>query len=133
MLNLDMDEKSEKPLISLQSCIQEQPAQDEAIGFPHAIPLNQPFINIQPQPYVPNPSTYKFLAWFSCLCCFWPLGIPAVYYSRKTKTAISERRFRDATLASESARTFATKSIITGTILTLIFILVKYLFGGKLI
>ncbi|XP_065665983.1 proline-rich transmembrane protein 1-like isoform X2 [Hydra vulgaris] len=79
----------------------------------------------QPQADQPLPSSHAFMAWFSCLCCFWPLGLIAVYYSNKVNSAISIGDREKAILASKKAKIFSTISLVIGLNLTWIIYLIN--------
>ena len=70
--------------------------------------------SVLPRVVQPLPSSYAFIAWLSCLCCFWPLGLIAVYYSNKVNSAISIGDRDKAISASKKAKVFSILSIVIG-------------------
>ncbi|XP_072247769.1 synapse differentiation-inducing gene protein 1 [Leuresthes tenuis] len=77
------------------------------------------------------PQDYLGLAFFSMLCCFWPLGIAAFYLSQKTNKASAQGDFQGANAASRQALWLSVLSIVFGiiTYICAIAALISYLSG----
>ncbi|XP_004075523.1 transmembrane protein 91 [Oryzias latipes] len=77
------------------------------------------------------PQDYLGLAFFSMLCCFWPLGIAAFYLSQKTNKASAQGDFQGANAASRQALWLSVLSIVFGVItyICAIAALISYLSG----
>ncbi|XP_026171188.1 synapse differentiation-inducing gene protein 1 [Mastacembelus armatus] len=75
------------------------------------------------------PQDYLGLAFFSMLCCFWPLGIAAFYLSQKTNKASAQGDFQGANTASRQALWLSVLSIVFGiiTYICAIAVLISYL------
>ncbi|KAF7665314.1 hypothetical protein LDENG_00147720 [Lucifuga dentata] len=77
------------------------------------------------------PQDYLGLAFFSMLCCFWPLGIAAFYLSQKTNKASAQGDLQGANTASRQALWLSVLSIVLGiiTYICAISALISYLSG----
>ncbi|XP_041734105.1 synapse differentiation-inducing gene protein 1 [Coregonus clupeaformis] len=77
------------------------------------------------------PQDYLGLAFFSMLCCFWPLGIAAFYLSQKTNKASAQGDFQGAGAASRQALWLSVLSMVFGiiTYICAISALISYLSG----
>ncbi|KAL2095737.1 hypothetical protein ACEWY4_007885 [Coilia grayii] len=77
------------------------------------------------------PQDYLGLAFFSMLCCFWPLGIAAFYLSQKTNKAAAQGDIQSANTASRQALWLSVLSIIFGiiTYICAVAALISYLSG----
>ncbi|KAJ7990132.1 hypothetical protein DPEC_G00297160 [Dallia pectoralis] len=77
------------------------------------------------------PHDHLGLAFFSMLCCFWPLGIAAFYLSQKTNKASAQGDFQGASAASRHALWLSVLSILFGiiTYICAIAALISYLSG----
>ncbi|KAL4647691.1 transmembrane protein 91-like [Arapaima gigas] len=77
------------------------------------------------------PQDYLGLAFFSMLCCFWPLGIAAFYLSQKTNKAFAQGNFKAASTASRQVLWLSVLSIIFGVItyICAVVVLIIYLSG----
>ncbi|KAG7333018.1 hypothetical protein KOW79_003153 [Hemibagrus wyckioides] len=77
------------------------------------------------------PQDHLGLAFFSMLCCFWPLGIAAFYLSQKTNKAWAQGDFQAASKASRHTLWLSIVSIIFGiiTYICAVAALISYLSG----
>uniref|UniRef100_A0A8C9SF53 Transmembrane protein 91 n=1 Tax=Scleropages formosus TaxID=113540 RepID=A0A8C9SF53_SCLFO len=77
------------------------------------------------------PQDHLGLAFFSMLCCFWPLGIAAFYLSQKTNKAFAQGNFQAASAASRQALWLSVLSIVFGVItyICAVVALISYLSG----
>ena len=74
-------------------------------------------MHMQDHSYVgQQPETYSMLAWFSCLCCCWPIGLLAVLSSTQVISAIREGDRERAEKASQRTKQIAMCSILVGTL-----------------
>ncbi|XP_057308395.1 calcium-binding protein P-like [Hydractinia symbiolongicarpus] len=69
-----------------------------------------------PQVHCVAVDNHSGLAWFSCLCCCWPIGIAAIVKSNEVNNAIAAGDFVRAQRASADARKYAIIAIIIGLI-----------------
>lgn len=61
------------------------------------------------------PEDYRTLAWFACLCCFWPVGIIAVIKSNQVHTHLARGDVNSARIASAEAKKYARIAVYIGT------------------
>ncbi|XP_012565466.1 uncharacterized protein LOC105849606 isoform X1 [Hydra vulgaris] len=101
------------PLSSSQcpSDLKPEPAVQIITANPVNVSISQ---RVLPRVVQPLPSSYAFIAWLSCLCCFWPLGLIAVYYSNKVNSAINLGDREKAISASHKTKIFSITSIVIG-------------------
>eukprot|EP00752_Nemacystus_decipiens_P010280 g9161.t1 len=101
--------------ISTASDRQEFLASDDVTGNAGVAML--PTINQQGE----MPDNHAILAWFSCLCCCWPIGIFAIISSLKVQDRWMNGDTNGAQEASETARKASTVSIVVGLMIWFIF------------
>ncbi|XP_031567662.1 proline-rich transmembrane protein 1-like [Actinia tenebrosa] len=65
------------------------------------------------------------LAWFACLCCFWPLGIVALINANNARDAINRDDIGNANYYSMMARKYANWSIGVGIIMIVVIIIIS--------
>ncbi|XP_015761669.1 PREDICTED: proline-rich transmembrane protein 1-like isoform X1 [Acropora digitifera] len=71
------------------------------------------------------PEDHSILAWFACLCCFWPVGIIAVLKSTQVQSHLARGDVNSARIASADAKKYARIAVCIGTSLfVLSFVLV---------
>jgi hypothetical protein len=60
------------------------------------------------------------LAIFACLCCFWPLGLFAIFRANESQNANARGDIQGATKSGRDARTFSLISIALGIIIIIV-------------
>jgi len=70
-------------------------------------------VQVVQQPMSHPPPTNSVLAWISCLCFCWPLGIVAILKANEADKRIGRGDFEGAKMAGESAKKWAIAAIIT--------------------
>ncbi|KAH3836028.1 trafficking regulator of GLUT4 1-like [Dreissena polymorpha] len=76
----------------------------------------------QPQPTAvivatgSRPPDYLVPSFFACLCCFWPTGAFALYFSNESKKAFEDGDMTNANRYSVLARNLMISSIVIGLI-----------------
>lgn len=61
------------------------------------------------------PDDHKILAWFACLCCFWPVGIIAVLKSTQVHSHLARGDVNSARIASADVKKYARIAVCIGT------------------
>ncbi|KAL4229743.1 hypothetical protein ACF0H5_010132 [Mactra antiquata] len=114
-----------------------QPAGQPPIGYTQQPPVvgagpqgygQPPQTVIMTQPVtttaiVSRPTNYFGLSLFSCLFCFWPTGLLALYYSSQTNNLTASGDLVGAEKASKTARTLSLVGIAIGCLGTLIIVI----------
>ena len=72
-----------------------------------------------------RPNDCLAYAIFTCLCCFWPLGIVALIRSIQCRSAISHGNMVEAQRMSKQTKGFAHAALICGIIFTIIYIILR--------
>eukprot|EP00752_Nemacystus_decipiens_P010449 g9308.t1 len=67
----------------------------------------------QQAPQLP-PYNHMHLAWFSCLCCCWPLGLFAIYKACAVHDHFADGNFERANEAAKTARNASIVAILLG-------------------
>ncbi|XP_067037525.1 proline-rich transmembrane protein 1-like isoform X1 [Acropora muricata] len=60
------------------------------------------------------PEDHCMLAWFACLCCFWPVGIMAVIKSNQVQSHLYRGDVNSARIASAEAKKYALIAVCIG-------------------
>ncbi|XP_015761664.1 PREDICTED: proline-rich transmembrane protein 1-like isoform X2 [Acropora digitifera] len=60
------------------------------------------------------PEDHCMLAWFACLCCFWPVGIIAVIKSARVQSHLDRGDVNSARIASAEAKKYALIAVCIG-------------------
>ncbi|XP_029202049.1 proline-rich transmembrane protein 1-like [Acropora millepora] len=63
------------------------------------------------------PEDHCMLAWFACLCCFWPVGIIAVIKSTRVQSHLARGDVDSARIASAEAKKYALIAVCIGAAL----------------
>ena len=109
---------------------------DQPQGYPppqYQYP-QQPVVVVQQAPS-PPPPTNAAIAWISCLCFFWPVGLVAVLKANEANKCIGRGDFEGARRNGEAAKKWAIAAIISGialsVIITIIYIVHIAVFVSK--
>ncbi|XP_015761675.1 PREDICTED: proline-rich transmembrane protein 1-like isoform X3 [Acropora digitifera] len=60
------------------------------------------------------PEDHCMLAWFACLCCFWPVGMIAVIKSTRVQSHLARGDVNSARIASAEAKKYALIAVCIG-------------------
>ncbi|XP_062616094.1 proline-rich transmembrane protein 1-like [Saccostrea cucullata] len=93
-------------------------------GGPHNVVVTQP---VPTTVVVSQPPQRNWMvpAILTCLCCFWPTGIVAIYSAYRAKEAASSGDVLEAEVQSKRARLFVIISLAVGVVLFVIIIIVR--------
>lgn len=72
------------------------------------------------------PPDYCGLAWFACLCCFWPTGICAIMKSNETRNAIMRGDIVTANMLSLETRKLANMTIGIGITVIVVCMIIRF-------
>ncbi|CAN0043279.1 unnamed protein product [Heterosigma akashiwo] len=67
-----------------------------------------------------RPPNYCWLSVLTCLCCFWPLGLAACFYSSTVDAAFEQGDYERAKHNSEVAKNLSLASIMVAVLVSLI-------------
>ncbi|CAN0195408.1 unnamed protein product [Ectocarpus sp. 4 AP-2014] len=98
-----------------------QPAVAQSVGVAPAVQV-QPVQPGQPQQGQTAPN-HVILAWFSCLCCCWPIGLVAIYHSCNVDSQLAHGDFQGAILSSHNAEKASKVAIGVGVVFIIIAII----------
>merc|ERR1711962_433668 len=82
-------------------------------------PMPQTIVQGSPPPY------NMALSIFACLCCFWPLGLVAIYQASQVKDVWYRRDVLAAESKSRSARTLSLAGIVIGIICIVVIVVLR--------
>ena len=105
---------------------EEIPQQGNAPQQQYPQPGAQQVVVVQQQ-FQATPTSNQILAWISCLCCFCPLGIVAVYKSMQSDTCAGNGDMEGARSNGESAKKWAIAAIITQIVLVIAIIIIHFI------
>ncbi|XP_062597708.1 synapse differentiation-inducing gene protein 1-like [Saccostrea cucullata] len=63
-----------------------------------------------------TPTNWLCPAIFSCLCCFWPLGLVAIFYAWEANQRVEKNDLRGAEQSASCAKTLTITSIFIGLV-----------------
>uniref|UniRef100_A0A0B7BBM9 Proline-rich transmembrane protein 1 n=1 Tax=Arion vulgaris TaxID=1028688 RepID=A0A0B7BBM9_9EUPU len=66
--------------------------------------------------------SYMGLAVFACLCCFWPLGLVAIFRANASQNSLAMGDYEGAANKGREARTYSLISIVLGIVLLAIIV-----------
>mmetsp|Transcript_16673 Transcript_16673/g.21632 ORF Transcript_16673/g.21632 Transcript_16673/m.21632 type:complete len:137 (+) Transcript_16673:211-621(+) len=65
----------------------------------------------------PKPKDYCILSWLTCLCCFWPVGLCAIFFSCQTNDKYASGDLKGAEKASETTKKLCLLALVIGIVL----------------
>ncbi|XP_063686654.1 transmembrane protein 233-like [Bolinopsis microptera] len=73
------------------------------------------------------PQTNAVLAWISCLCFFWPIGLVAVLKANEADKCIGRGDFEGGRRSGEAAKKWAIAAIVTPIVLMVVAGIIYYI------
>lgn len=92
-----------------------------------------PYAQGNPHMLGPRPSNYLILSIFTTICCCLPFGIVGIIYSNKVDTAFYAGDYLSAVNYSNQARTWNIIGIVSGSLISLIYLATQGLWFGSML